>query len=361
MRTKLSRRHVTLFLGLFVGTILAPVLLPAPPSSALSTGYFSLQVTPSPLVTTLKPGTTTELELKVRNAGTDSEELKAEPRSFAVDEATGKVSLNDTTAPDISSWISFSAPTFTVQSGEWFTEKVRVALPKDTGFSYSFAIVISRKNNPQPLAGGRLIKGSLAVFTLINIDRPGATRKLEVRKLTTNKGVYEYLPATLSMQFKNTGNTIVQPYGNIFIQRSPKDALPISTLPVNDTKGYILPGSNRTLETDWAAGFPAYKTVTQADGTQKQKLIWDWSKLSQLRVGHYTAKLVAVYNDGQRDVPIEQDISFWVIPWKILGGLLVVILLVGFAVWSILRKIFRLFRRIKQPKQPKQPPVQKEE
>ena len=338
----------------FTAALLAPQLVHAqvPPSD------FALQVSPSPIVTTLKPGATTELELKIRNQSSGSEELKIEPRSFTVSSTDGQVALDDTTPPEIASWVSFSAPTFTVKTGEVFTEKIRIALPKDTGFSYSFALLISRKNNPQPVSGGRVIKGSLAVFTLINVDRPGATRKLEVKKFVTSKGVYEYLPATVNVEFRNIGNSIVQPYGNIFIQRSSKDNSPIATLPVNEKKGYILPGSNRTLDTQWTTGFPSYKTVTQADGSQKTTTVWDWSKISQLRIGRYTAKLVAIYNDGQRDIPIEQEISFWVIPWKILLGFLVVILLLGFAMWSIIRKFIRGAKRLRRPKTPSEPKIE---
>jgi hypothetical protein len=305
------------------------------------TGDFSLQVTPSPLVTSVKPGTKTELELKIRNSGTKAEDLKIEPRSFTIDNSNEEVKLNDTTPPDIADWISFSAPKFKVQPGEWFTQKVIFTLPNNTGFSYSFALIISRQSEPKATEAGRLIKGSVAVFTLVNVDRPGATRKLEVGQFKVSQHVYEYLPAELSVEFKNGGNTIVQPYGNIFIQRGSDDKSPISTLPVNDKKGYILPGSVRTMESDWSGGFPAYKTKP---GGEKE-LVWDWSKVADFRVGPYTAKLVAVYNDGKRDVPIEGEVTFWVFPWKILGGMLLVTILAGFGLWSLIRKIISLFRR----------------
>ena len=327
------------FLGVTIATILYS-------PRALAAGDFSLQVTPSPIFATVKPGQKTEIELKVRNAGTQAEELKIEPRSFTIKNNSQQVTLNDTTPPDIANWLSFSNPTFVVQPGAWFTQKVRLALPKDTGFSYSFALVISRKNNPKPTEGGRLIKGSLAVFTLVNVDRPGATRKLGVGNFVATKRVYEYLPATLNVEFKNTGNTIVQPYGDIFIQRGSNDKAPISTLKVNETKGYILPGSTRMLTSHWSSGFPAHQTTLAPDGTEKSKLVWDWGKASSFRFGRYTAKLVAVYNDGQQhDVPIQGQVSFWVIPWKILAGVLVVLLLLGFGLWSFVRKLIRLFGR----------------
>ncbi|MEO5950705.1 MAG: hypothetical protein ABIQ04_04620 [Candidatus Saccharimonadales bacterium] len=325
---------------------IAAIVLHPPTVSAQAPGEFSLQVSPSPLVATVKPGQTTDLELKIRNAGTTAEDLKIEPRSFKLNDTDGSVVLNDTAPPDVNQWISFSEPSFTVQPGQWFTQKIHVALPKDAGFSYSFALIVSRQNTPKPTEGGRLIKGSLAVFTLLNVDRPGATRKLDVVELETDKQVYEYLPSQISVRFKNSGNTIVQPYGNIFIQRSSSSPSPLATLPVNETKGYILPGSSRTLKTNWEAGFPTFKT-NDAGNTSES---WDWSKIADFRIGQYTAKLVGVYNDGVRDVPIESEVTFWVIPWKIILGGIVVLALVVFALWSIIRKIIHLFRRKKTPK-----------
>jgi hypothetical protein len=309
---------------------------------------FYLEVSPSPLVTTVKPGQQKDIELAIRNAGTGTEELKIESRRFTINNATGQVDLDDTAQPEISSWISFSSPTFTIKPGEVHTEKIKMNVPKGAGFSYSFALVISRTQNPKATESGRLIKGSVAVFVLMNVDRPGAVRKVEVQKFSTTAGIYEYLPATLNIQFKNTGNTIVQPYGNIFIQRDSNDSLPIATLPVNDKKGYILPGSERTLMTDWSEGFPTYQITTGADGKEQRAETWDWSQLSHFRIGRYTAKLVAVYNDGKHDVPIEQEVTFWVLPWKIILGAIVVLVLVVLGLWTFVRRVWKLLRHGKK-------------
>jgi hypothetical protein len=311
-------------------------------------GEFSLQVTPSPLVATVKPGQVSDLEIRIRNAGSQPENLKIEARKFVVNRQTGDVTFDDTAVPEIAPWITFGAPRFTIKPGEWYTQKVRISLPKDTGFSYSLALVISRSDNQKSVESGRLIKGSVAVFTLINVDRPGATRKLEVSEFKTDAGIYEYLPAKLNIQFENTGNTIAQPYGNVFIQRGSTDSEPIATIPVNDKRGYILPGTGRLLETSWSEGFPTYQISKDASGNEKKTETWNWSQLSNFRIGQYTAKLVAVYNDGQRDIPIEKEVTFWVIPWKILLGLLVVILVLGFGVWSILRRLWLLVKRGKR-------------
>ena len=332
-----------------VGAFVAAVGFALTASAADAPSDFSLQLTPSPLFTTLKPGTETTLELNIRNAGTGTEELRIDPRSFSVDNKTGQVNLDDTKPSEITPWITFSSQKFTIKPGETFTQKIKIALPKDTGFSYSLALVVNRTNNPTKADSGRVLKGSVAVFTLINVDRPGAIRKIEVTKFAPSSNVYEYLPVTLNMQFKNTGNTIIQPYGNVFIQRGVNDKEPLVSLPVNDKKGYILPGSERLLTADWANGFPVYETkVDEATGKSKTNEVWDWSKIANFRIGNYTAKLVGAYNDGIRDVPLEKEASFWVLPWKIMLGVVLAAAFVGVGIWTLLRKVWKLLRRGKR-------------
>jgi len=313
-------------------------LISRPQTVVAAEGEFYLEVSPSPLVTTLKPGESKTLDFKIRNAGPKAENLKIEPRSFKVNDSTGEIQFDDTKPPEIADWINFKAKTFTVNPGEWYDQQLTINVPKDAGFSYSFAMLITRdsKTSPQP---GRSIKAQIGIFVLLNIDRPGAIRKLEIEKVSTDKGIYEYLPSTINVRLKNTGNTIAQPAGDIFIQRNSNDSTPIDNLAVNGKGGYILPGTVRVLSTQWDDGFPIKRTITTDAGTS-EKLEWNWASLSKIRVGYYTAKVVAVYNDGQRNIPITGEVGFWVIPWKILGALLIIVILLGVGIWSLITKVF---------------------
>jgi len=318
-------------IGGLVGVI-APHALAATPQSA-----FSLQVTPSPLVTTVKPGTNTTLELKIRNAGTAAEVLRIQARSFTMDDKTGDITLNEKDPPEIAPWLRFEEPTFTIQPGEWFTQKIHLDLPETAGFSYAFALQLSRKDAPQQATGaGRQIQGSVAVFGLVNVDRPGATRKLELASFEPEHSIVEHLPAQLNIRLRNTGNTIAQPYGNVFIQRGSKDTQPLATLPVNATRAYILPGHERTLRANWTEGWPVTRTTNDASGQAKASLDWG-GEIGDFRFGRYTAKVVAVYNDGTRDIPVTGEVTFWVVPWKAILALVAVIALIVYLIRRTMR------------------------
>lgn len=344
---KKSFSYVVLFI--FIITTLIYFLTGITKVFADEPGNFSLQVTPSPIVESIKPGESKVVELKIRNNGNKTENLKIETRGFNIKNDEKEVSLSDNSPNEISNWISFANPTFTVLPGEWFTERITFNVPKSAGFSYSFAFVISRVQDATAKPGTPAIKGSVAVFTLINIDRQDAKRELSVASFFASKNIYEYLPAVFTTKFKNSGNTIVQPYGNIYIQRTKNSTDPISILPVNESKGYILPNTERSLITSWVDGFPSYieekNTGTNSNNT---KLIWDTKKINQIRYGKYYAKLVAVYNDGQRDVPIEGLISFWVIPWKIIALILIILGLVVVGLFTIIKKILSIRQRRKK-------------
>ncbi len=307
---------------------------------------FNLQITPSPIVTSVKPDQKTQVPLKIRNGGSGAEDLRIETRAFTYNSKDGQVTLQDSTSPEVSSWVSFSTPTFSVSPGEWFTDTITFNTPKDAGFSYSFAVVISRQKEPKATGGSRLIKGSVAVFSLVNVDRPGATSSMKVVSFTSAKRLYEYLPATFNVRFQNTGNTIVQPFGNIFVARTATAKTSLATLTVNEKRGYILPNTSRTVNAVWNDGFAVYKADTNNVSGANKHLSIDWSKLSHFRIGRYTAHLVAVYSDGHHDIPIEGTVSFWVIPWRAIALFIVVIVLLWlFARWRGKRRTEKAVKR----------------
>jgi hypothetical protein len=321
------------------------------PARAQTDG-FALQVTPSPIVENLQPGVSKTVELKIRNQSTQKETLKMGLRSFKVDAATSAVELQDTEPQDVKSWVRFAEPTFDVEAGAWYTQKITFDTPSDAGFSYSFAVYISRAKPAVGQAGAAAIEGSVAVFTLLGIDRPDAVRKLETVTFTSKKKVYEYLPATFTLDLKNSGNTIVRPTGNIYIQRSLNSTEPIAVLPVNESGAYILPATSRSTQSQWTVGFPSYEKKAESE---KQQLVWDWGKAQNFRFGKYTAKAIVVYNDGQRDIPIEAAIEFWVIPWKLLFVVLIIAALLVVGIVTILKKTVLLSKKSNKKKHDDQP------
>jgi hypothetical protein len=323
-------------LAVFLGVVLMPALASAQANTTRPP--LSLTTSPIPLNVVTKPGKTITADLRVKNNGTTPEKLKIELLKFGANGTSGNPQLQEREPKDTYfDWVSFSENTFTAEPNVWKTVKMTIKAPPEAAFGYYLAVLFSRATPDKPTGGASAVEGGVASLVLLDVDAPGAKREAKVAALTADRKVYEFLPANLDIRLRNSGNTHVSPTGSIFIKRGEKQ---IAVLEFNTQRGNILPGTNRSFTSGWNDGFPHYEVKTEGTKTTKD-LKWNFSDLQKFRMGRYTATLVAVYDNGQRDVPIEATVSFWVIPWRILGVALLILLLVGAGVWMIIRSIWK--------------------
>jgi hypothetical protein len=324
------------------------ILLPIASYAQTPTDGINLQISPLPIELITKPGTSTGSDLRVRNVGTKTEKLQV--RLLAVSEDNnGQVHLtNPKPSDEWTHWVSFDRPVFDAPSNQWQTIKMKVDVPKSAAFGYYFAVEYLRATDVAPQPGKAVAHGAVATFILLNADAKGAKREAQIVSFTAERKSYEFLPANFTVKVRSTGNVHVAPYGNIFIANGNKQA---GSIDVNGNKGNILPHGSRFFTSSWSDGFPVYQTKTGPDGQPlinkkgqvEKSLRWDFSHANKLRFGHYTAHLVMVYDNGQRDVPMEATVSFWVIPWRLIGGLIALIALLA----VLITYIIILRRRLK--------------
>jgi hypothetical protein len=306
----------------------------------------NLVTSPLPINLVTTPGATVSAQLKIKNGGEQPEVLTIGVMKFSAYGDDGKPRLLDRGKDDdYFDWITFSENDFTLNPNEWKTITATINVPQTAAFGYYYAVTFSRKNEEVP--GGpwsTKVIGATATLVLLEVRVPNAVRDIEVIDFSTPQQIYEFLPINFSIKLKNKGNVHVVPKGNIFITRFGEDK-EAAILTVNELGGNILPDSNRIFESSWTDGFPVYKdktdgnkvVLTDSKGKPYTQLKWDFSQVPKLRWGKYTANLLLVYDDGTRDVPIEGTLLFWVIPWRIIGGGLVVVLLILAGGYSIVR------------------------
>lgn len=322
------------------------------PTGGPDTGL-RLVTSPLPINLVTEPGKTITTELKVKNGGTQPETLKIDLMKFKAYEESGKPELLEPEpGDDFLQWVSFSEPSFTLAPDEWKTITATFAVPDTATFGYYYAFVFSRVQDVKQLQSSQTaVVGGTAVLVLLEVRVPGAIRAVEVTEFSTDHRFYEFLPATFTIKLKNTGNVHIAPRGNIFIDQG--DTHDIAILEVNGEKGNILPDSSRSFDAQWEDGFPLYtektqdnKTVLDTEGQPLSELTWDWNEADKLRFGKYTAKMLLIYDDGMRDVPIEGEVSFWVVPWRMLIALLVVGIFFFIGIRSTIRNIWhKLFKK----------------
>jgi hypothetical protein len=339
----------------FCALILAVAFSPSLATAQTPTEGINLQISPLPIEMTAKPGTNTNTDLRVRNAGTKTEKLQV--RLLAVSEDNnGEVHLtNPVSSDDWVKWVHFDRQIFDAPSNQWQTIKMTVDVPKTAAFGYYFAVEYLRASDVSPQPGKAVTHGAVATFILLNADAPGAKRQAQVVSFTANRKSYEFLPANFTVKVKNTGNVHVAPHGSIFITKGGKQ---VGVIDINNDKGNILPKGSRFFTASWNDGFPVYKNKVSPDGhpqldkkgLPESSLSWNFSHTNRLRFGHYTAHLEMIYDNGQRDEQMNTTLSFWVIPWRIIGVLLLVTIFIILGLWSFFVKTRRLAKKIRTKK-----------
>lgn len=296
----------------------------------------SLSTSPVSRVLQVSPGRTVTTTLDVEDNSATPLPIKVQLETFRPYGNKGQAQIVNT-APNSAyiSWVHFSQTSFTAQPGVWTAIKMTVSPPSTAALDYYYAVLIKPQAPVSPLNhNGAVIKGYNAILILLNVESPNAHPKLSVVNFSASHTIYEYLPATFDISVDNPGNVFMAPTGDIYVSRSNNFAKTIATIPINYAQGNVIPGSNRVFQQNWTDGFPVFvpktvdgQPVVSKSGKPIETLQWDFSRTNKFRFGEYYAKMVLVYNNGTRDVPVTAVVSFWVIPWKIIGGTVIVLIL----------------------------------
>lgn len=345
-----SMRRLLWGLGLLALVCLGLNARPISAAAADNVG-FNIVTSPLPIKLNTAPGRTVTTELRIKNQGIKSEAIKVGLMKFGATGEQGQPNLFDIGPKDeFAKWVSFSPAQFEAQPNVWYTVKMTIKVPPEASLGYYMAVTFSRAaqaGEPESTS----VRGSAATLVLLEVHTANEKRNIELLDFTSDKRVYEYLPATFTVKVRNKGNIYIAPTGNIFITKGNK---PVTSITFNEIGGSVLPSSNRVYKLPWDSGFPLFtdrivngKPVIDKHAVPKRDLKWDFSQLSKFRFGKYSAKLLLVYDDGVRDVPLESTLTFWVIPYKIMIVTLIVALLLTYALYSLIRNFVRKAKLLK--------------
>ncbi len=355
-----KRGLVSIFLSLLV---LVGGLLVMPAGAQQGDGSLNLTTSPLPINLATDPGSTVTTDLRIKNSGTQTERLQVGLLKFGANDNTGQPRLADREAgDDYFDWVSFSEDVFTAEPNVWHTITMTIKVPPEGALGYYYAVTFQRAADAQAEEGAAL-HGGTAILVLLEVRSPNALRKVEMLEFNSAKSVYEFLPAEFTVTLKNSGNIHLIPSGSIFITKGDQQ---LAVLDINQSRGNTLPNSTRIFSASWSDGFPRYeeveedgKMVKNDDGTPKRTLKWNLADAGKLRFGKYKATALIVYDDGQKDVPIEAALTFWVIPWRIIGVALLIAAVVLAGVYAILKKVFGFGKKL--PRKRKAKPATKPE
>ncbi len=307
----------------------------APASFAQTKDGLDITISPSVLELSGNPGDVLQQKFRIRNNSSSPEELSINIGKLEAHSETGQVVPIQTQPGDtVPSWMSFESPTFTALPKEWKDVSFQIAIPKDAAFGYAFAIRISQlPNKEQPDTVSAKLVGELVLPVLLNVRSEGSKAELKLLSFKPDNVITEYMPTTFNIKLANTGNVYIKPQGDIFIRSS--QGSDEATIDINANSGAILPGGTRTFPVEWSDGFLVREPVMEdgspvvdAKGKPQTHLKINWNKVTSFRIGKYTATALVVYDNGERDVSLESTTDFWIIPYRLIGGILVSVILI---------------------------------
>jgi hypothetical protein len=331
------------------------VLQVGPTAYATPGGSSDLTTSPISSDLSIKPGDSKTTTLQVRNNGPQPVAIAIQLKQFKSNGTQGQATIIDPPAGDDSlSWVHFSQQTFTALPGVFTPIDMTIVVPKTASLGYYYAVLFKPVLSGAAQTNTNTVTLSNAILVLVDTSTPNEIRRLDIVHFTASRTVYEYLPASFELTVHNGGNIYLPPRGVINISRTNDFTKPLVSLDINRGGGRVLPNSSRTFGMTWNDGFPRYEPkqvggqpLLDKSNRPIQSLQVHFADSNKFRFGKYHAQVALVYNNGLRDIPVYAEVSFWVIPWKIIVIALVALALQVLIIVMALR-YRRLYRKSKR-------------
>jgi hypothetical protein len=293
-------------------------------------GNYDVTVSPVFFDLSANPGDTLSNKIRIRNNTTSPIPIKLQIQKMTGD-VNGDLTLKEGGDDESITWIKFTSNKFVANPLEWTDVPFTISIPESAAYGYYFAVSFTQDNSSSLKTTGTTITGAAAIPFLLNVRKEGAKAEVKIIEFTTKDFITEYLPVNFDVKLQNTGNVHIKPHGNIFIDQGGKETN-LGVLDINQNLASIIPETNRTFKAEWNDGFLVRQPkleygqpVLDKNGNPKEELVINWNKLTAFRIGKYTANLLLVYDNGNKDVALESAVSFWVFPWKAIAVIILLL------------------------------------
>ncbi len=291
---------------LLIAAVSAPFLGFIPSAGAVSLSPLTFELIAN-------PGETVSNIIRVTNTEDYSIGVNIDVEDFVAVGEEGQVALEnppENLTYSLAKWVTVSPKTFTIGANETVPVEFRISVPLDgePGGHYSSVLATVSANAPE--GGGVGVTQKVGSLLLLNVAGD-VEERLHIAEFSAPE-FSEYGPVTILSRFENTGTVHVKPRGFILVKNMFGREVKKLDLPQKN----VLPSSIRRVEVPWG---------------------------NRLMFGRYEATLTAIY--GSSNAPISAVTTFWVIPWKIVGGIVLGLLILLILLFKS-RKRIRLALRI---------------
>ncbi|HEU5187012.1 MAG TPA: hypothetical protein VFT87_00765, partial [Candidatus Saccharimonadales bacterium] len=268
------------------------------------------------------PGQTIKASIRLTNLSDSALVIKSQFNDFGAKDETGEPNIifdeQETTTYSLRHWIVAPAP-FTVAPKESKTIDFPITVPNNAEPGGHYAVIRFTGSPPELDQSGVTLAASIGSLVLLNVsgevnEKSDVAEFFAATPKFAKNGLFEAGPITLVERIKNDGNVHIKPTGsveifNMFGQK-------VASLRANGAPGdaqnppkSILPNSVRRFDQTWDSGFA---------------------------FGRYRARMEMTY--GQNNKPLFATLTFWVIPYKLIGSVLVATVVLFFLMRLAIKK-----------------------
>jgi len=324
-----SLRNTILFLCIavpFTAIALSGVAHAAPEPAPQTAGQ-ALEIAPPVITLKAEPGQRIEAKIDLRDVSSSPLVVTSTIDDFTAGGEDGSPKIDvEKKEPSPYSIISWVSPLPKLNLKPRAIEKLPVVIqvPANAAPGGYYGVVRFSATAPNLQDTGVSLSASLGALIFIRVNGD-AEENMELVDFYAEKEnirgwMFESHPIKFVERIKNTGNVYEQPVGSVLI----KDMFgkEVASLNVNLDQRNVLPGSTRKFTTDL-----------------DKAAIGD-----RILFGPYTAELVSKY--GAKEQTVSKKITFWVIPWSLIFGALILIgLIIGIIVFVIRRSTDRIVKK----------------
>jgi len=268
----------------------------------------------------IEPGESKSFSFNVINETDGTLFLQSDVKSFLPADEFGNAKVDYDSREPWHDWFTVRNPNVALPAKQGFPAIVDITVPDNAAPGGYYAAILWGES---PGAGNFGVKGNIAFLVMLEVGgdliEDGEFVGVSYQG---SRGHLTSFPTTFNVHVKNTGNTHLQPSGNIKITN--RFNWPVAKLHINSAGGFILPNSSRVFSVGWENPLLLLNDLATGEVSLAQAL-------SQLRAlfiaGDYTATINLNLTDA---ISISEQINFKVqtrYPYLIVGLVVFLILL----------------------------------
>jgi hypothetical protein len=296
---------------------------PAPKTDPSKTGQ-ALEIAPPIVYVTVDPGQTVKTQIYLRDISSGNLLVTGQANDFVASGEDGVPKLLLTANDEknnpfsLKDWFG-TLPSLTLIPHEIKTMAITLHIPANASPGGHYGVIRFTATPPELKDTGVSLSASLGALMLVTV-RGDIHESLATKSFSVNNGggagsLFESGPVNFVEELNNTGNVHLQPTGQVSI--TDMFGKKLADVNVNLPPANILPQSTRKFTQ------PLDKSVIG----------------NKMLFGRYTAKLKVTYGTDKKI--LTASLSFWVIPYRLIA-ILIIVLIAGF---FILRYLVKRYNR----------------